>query len=30
VLWSTDTGPEVVDLSVFLNFVDEIQWLLVL
>jgi hypothetical protein len=24
VLWSTDAGPEVVDLSLFPDFIDEI------
>jgi hypothetical protein len=29
VLWSTDAGPEVVDLSLFPDFVVRIRWLLV-
>jgi hypothetical protein len=29
VLWSTDVGPEVVDLSLFPDFVEGIRWLLV-
>jgi hypothetical protein len=29
MLWSTDAGPEVVDLSLFPDFVDGIRWILV-